>query len=121
MRFLRYGILAIVALSLVCLALANLSPVTLRLVPEFIASPLGYPAATTEITLPLFVVIFGGVIFGVALGYLAEWLRELKYRSEAGRVRREAKRLQKEVDQMKSERNQGDDVLALLDGSDPAR
>ena len=121
MRYIRYAIWAVIAVLLVTLALANRGPVTLRLLPEDIAATLGYPEALNAITLPLFGVILAGIVTGVLLGFVAEWLREHKFRAEARRNRRKADQLAGELNKVKVEKADGDDVLALLDDAGPAR
>ena len=115
MRYLRYAVLALLAIVLVTVALANSANVTLRLLPDVLS---GFLGLNWEITLPLFLVIFLGVVVGLLLGYLIEWLREHRYRVAARRERREKERLAREVESIRrpgSASNQGDDVLALLD------
>ena len=121
MRYIRYAILALIAIFLVTLALANREFVTLRLMPDDLAALIRYPAALNSISIPIFGVIFAGVLLGLFLGFVAEWLREHKYRAQAAREHRENKRLTKEVAAMKTEKADGDDVLALLDDAGPAR
>ena len=121
MRFIRYAILALIAVVLVTLATANLAPVTIYLMPADIALLLNYPEALNQITLPLFIVILAAVVLGVLFGYVAEWAREHKFRSAAKQNRREADKLNVEVKKLKSEKAQGDDVLALLDEAGAAR
>lgn len=121
MRFIRYALLALIAILLVTLATANLESVTVKLMPADIALLLGYPEALNQITLPLFVVILGAVGLGIVLGYLTEWLREHKLRSAAKQTRREAEKLSREVKQLKSDKAQGDEVLALLEEAGTAR
>ena len=121
MRFIRYAVLAIIALFLVTLALANRDAVTLHLIPEHLVGYVGLTESTNSISLPLFVVIFGGVVLGLSLGFAAEWVREHKFRAEAARGRRETKRLTREMESMKRAKNDGDDVLALLDDAGTAR
>lgn len=121
MRFIRYAVWALIALVLIALALGNRGNVTLRLMPSEAAALLGYPEGANTISLPLFLVIFLGVVIGLLIGFTVEWLREHKHRAEAARNRREAKRLEREVAAMKSDKNEGDDVLALLDDASAAR
>jgi len=115
MRYLRYVILAAIAIVMVTVALANRQAVTLSLMPQGLADLLRWPEAVNAVTLPLFVVIFLGVIAGILLGFVWEWLREHKHRAEAAKARRENARLSKEVAKLKTDTVEGDDVLALLD------
>ena len=67
--------------------------------------------------LPFFVVIFGGIIAGVLIGFVWEWFREHKHRSAASEHKREAGRLKREVSQLRNDTAKpDDDVLALLEG-----
>jgi uncharacterized integral membrane protein len=122
MRYIRYAILAIIAICLVTVALANREFVTLNLLPQTLAELIGYPATLNSISLPLFVVIFGGVVAGLLLGFIWEWIREHKHRANATRQRREKERLAREVAKMKStSAANDDDVLALLEDTGAAR
>ncbi|MBV1902245.1 MAG: LapA family protein [Marinosulfonomonas sp.] len=114
MRYLRYLFLAILAVCLTSVALANTSPVTVRLLTDDLAVFLGFKNA---VTLPLFIVIFGGIITGILVGFIWEWFREHKHRAEAANQRREKERLEKEMSRIKGNTdNAKDDVLALLEG-----
>ncbi|MFV2002386.1 MAG: lipopolysaccharide assembly protein LapA domain-containing protein [Paracoccaceae bacterium] len=113
-RYLRYLFLAALAIVLVSIALANRDPVTLRLMTDDLAALAGVPNAAT---LPLFLVIFAGIIGGILIGFVWEWLREHKHRAEAASQRRERERLQREVDRLQKKSGEvKDDVLALLEG-----
>ncbi len=113
MRFIKYLILAAIAVVLVVVALGNRAAVTLNLVPESLAGFVPFP---TSISLPLFVVIFLGIAVGLLIGLLWEWLREWKHRSAGRKEHKQVVRLEREVSRLKAEKNQGkDDVLALLD------
>jgi len=112
-RYLRYAFLAVLAVVLVAIALANRAPVTLRLVTDDLAAVLGI---RNQVTVPLFLVIFGGIVAGVVLGFIWEWFREHKHRAEAAANRREKEKLAREVDRLKQKGSDGkDDVLALLE------
>ncbi|MGB3177264.1 MAG: LapA family protein [Albidovulum sp.] len=113
-RFIRLLLLALLGIALVAVASANRTPVTLRLLPEEFGSFLG---TNWSIDLPLFLVIFAGIIAGLAIGFVWEWFREAKHRSAASEHKREAGRLKREVSQLRNDTAKpDDDVLALLEG-----
>lgn len=76
------------SILIVALAVANRRPVTLSLDPFSPDSP------AFSVTVPLFAIIFGGVIFGLVLGGLYTWMRQGRYRREARRTRRDLARVQ---------------------------
>ncbi|MCA0044188.1 lipopolysaccharide assembly protein LapA domain-containing protein [Celeribacter litoreus] len=114
MRYIRYAFLAALAVVLVTVALANRDLVTLNLLPAELANLTGVSLA---ISLPMFVVIFGAIIAGLLIGFVWEWMREYKHRSAASMHKREKEKLAREVDKLKTQKakNEGDEVLALLD------
>lgn len=113
MRYIKYALLAVIAVILVCVSLANRESVQLELLPTDLAQLLGMDYA---ITLPWFVVIFGGVAIGLLIGFLWEWIREHKQRAEAAAQRREMDRMRREIKRLKADKHEGkDDVLALFD------
>ena len=113
MRYIRYACIAIFALALIAVALANRGMVTLELLPGEIA---GLFAVTPSVELPLFVVIFGGIIAGLLVGFIWEWLREHTIRAENSRNAREVRRLEREIKRLKTVLHEGKaEVLALLD------
>jgi lipopolysaccharide assembly protein A len=117
MRYIWYLFLALVAIVLVTVALANAELVTLRLLPQTMAGFLGF---SWEITLPLFLVVFGGIAAGLLIGFVWEWWREHRYRVEMRAEKRERQRLERELSQSRPSGRKGDDVLALLeDGGAP--
>jgi uncharacterized integral membrane protein len=112
-RSLRYLFLAALGLVLLTVALANRAPVTLKALPEDLAAFTGF---AWQIELPLFMVIFGGIIAGLLIGFVWEWFREMKHRSTASRKTREVARLERELAVMKDSQSvPKDDILALLD------
>ncbi len=118
-RAIKYLFLALVAIALMILALANRAPVTLTLLPQELALWSGVEIA---IELPLFLVILGGVVTGVLVGFVWEWLREHRHRSAARQNHREAKKLEREVQSLKGRQNEGrDEVLALVEDSGTVR
>ncbi|TRD20691.1 LapA family protein [Palleronia caenipelagi] len=121
MRLIKYAILALIAVVLATVALANAQMVTLRLIPEALSGYLGF---APTVTLPMFLVILISVAVGLLIGYLFEYIREHKHRSTARAERRERQKLETEIRSGKAGKpaNKGDEILALLeDGSVPAR
>lgn len=113
MRYIRYAFLAGLAIVLVSIAMANRADVTLKLLPEGLAE---FTGLHWQITLPLFIIVFGGIVAGLIIGFVWEWLREYKHRREARVKSTEAKRLEREVTRLKGEKNENqDEVLALLE------
>lgn len=113
MRYVRYASIAIFAVALVLVSLANRQLVTVRLWPDGLST---MAATNPGFELPLFLVIFGGILAGLVIGFVWEWIREAGERAEAARQAREMQRLRAEVKRLKGERHQGkDEVLALLD------
>ncbi|NDV01432.1 lipopolysaccharide assembly protein LapA domain-containing protein [Pseudoroseicyclus tamaricis] len=113
MKTIRYAFWGIVALCLIAIGIANRGLVTVRAMPETLSDLLG---VSPDIEVPLFVVIFLGVAAGLLIGFLWEWIRESRYRSEMRRRGREADALRQEVGRLKVEKHEGkDEVLALLE------
>ncbi len=113
MRYLRYAFLAILGIVLVSVSLANREAVELTLMPQAFADLVGF---NFSIALPLFIVVLGGVVAGLVIGFLWEWLREHKHRRDATVKTSEVRKLEREVQKLKKKQNEGkDEVLALLD------
>lgn len=113
MRYVRYLCIAIFAVALISVALANRSIVTLQLLPAEVA---GWFAVNPQIEMPLFLVILGSIVAGLLVGFIWEWIREYGQRAEAARQAREMRRLEREVAKLQGEKHEGkDEVLALLD------
>ena len=113
MRYVRYLRIAIFAVALIAVALANRSMVSLKLLPTEVS---GFFAVNPEMQVPLFIVILGSIIAGLLVGFVWEWIREFNQRAEAARQAREMRRLQREIARLKGEKYEGqDEVLALLD------
>ena len=113
MRYIRYACIAIFALALVLVALANRQTVGVNVLPAELAS---FFAVTPSYTLPLFVIMFGGVLAGLVIGFIWEWIREAKERAAAARQQREIDQLRAEVKRLKGEKHEGkDDVLVMLE------
>lgn len=112
-RYIRYAFLGTLAVVLITVALANRAMVTLHLLPEGLSGFLGF---SWQVSLPLFIVIFLGVIGGILIGFLWEWMREYRLRAEGKRAKRAAVELSREVQTLKAkDAKPGDEVLALLE------
>ena len=113
MRYLRYASIAIFALALILIALANRTIVSVKMLPDELS---GFAALNPGYDLPLFVVMFGGVLAGLILGFIWEWIREAGERAAAARQAREMEGLRAELARLKMQKHEGkDEVLALLD------
>ena len=112
-RYLRYLLLVLLGIALLTIALANRDSVELNLLPDDLAALLGLDL---RLQLPLFLVIFAGILAGLAIGFVWEWVREMKHRSTASTKTREVRKLERELAVLKDQTAlPGDDVLALLD------
>lgn len=118
MRFVRLLVLAVIAIVLITVSIANRGALTIKLLPDELAQLLGF---RWDVTLPAFVILLAAVLIGVLLGFVWEWVRERKYRVEASVERKERERLEREVKKVAPPKESGDDVLALLEGTAPAR
>ncbi len=113
MRYIKYALIVAFGTALIAVALANRGMVSIQLIPSEVA---GWFSMNPQIELPLFIIIFGGIVVGLFVGFVWEWIREHGQRAEAAKQAREMRRLQREVTRLKGEKHQGkDEVLALLD------
>lgn len=113
MRYIKYLCIAAFAVVLITIALGNRDFVQLQLVPDVVASVLGM---NPKISLPLFLVVYGGILAGIFVGFVWEWLREYGHRRHEAQLERETRRLEREIKRLKGEKHEGkDEVLALLD------
>ena len=78
LSFIRYLFLTVIGLALIIVALGNRSLVTLKLAPDALTAPFGLAGS---VTLPLFIVVFLGIVTGLSIGFIWEWTREFKYRN----------------------------------------
>ena len=113
MKTIRYAFWAVIAFFLIVIGLANRDIVTVSAMPDAFSDFLGM-APSTE--LPLFIVIFVGIAFGLLIGFLWEWIREYRQRAEGRLKAREVEALRREISKLKTKsEDKGDDVLAILD------
>ena len=112
-RIIRLLSLGLIGLSLLTLALANRAGVNVHLLPVDLAALTGL---SWSVEVPLFVAIFGGVILGVLIGFVWEWLRESKHRTSASAGSREVARLERELASLREAKaGPKDEILALLE------
>lgn len=112
-KALRLLFLAALAVVLIALALANGEIVTLRALPPEAGDFLGL---SWSVQLPLYLVIFAGILIGLLIGFVWEWLRERRIRVGHAQATRKAAHLEREVDRLKTKaEGPKDEVLALLD------
>ncbi|MBE9639127.1 lipopolysaccharide assembly protein LapA domain-containing protein [Salipiger mangrovisoli] len=115
MKYIRYAFWAALAVVLICVSLANRGPVTLNLLPADLAELLNFQYSAT---VPVFIVILGGIIAGLLIGFVWEWLREHKHRAVAAQRKTEVRRLERQLKKTQDERDKDkDEVLAILDQS----
>lgn len=111
MRYIKYCFLILLGVILCFMALANRDPVTLRLLPDSLASIIPTPA----VVVPTFIVVLGGIIFGLFIGFFWEWLREHQHRSKVTKKDRQIRDLEREVSGLKKNETSEDEILALLE------
>lgn len=112
-RVLRYVFLAILTIALLLVASANRAVVTLHLLPADLAALF---RIDWQLDVPVFLVLFFGIVIGLLVGFTWEWLREHKHRRVASTKTREVSKLERELAALKDQTSlPGDDVLALLE------
>ncbi len=113
MRYIQYAFVAVLAVVLITIALANRQMVTLHLLPDELE---GFLGMSWKVSMPLFIVVLLGIVVGVVVGFIREWIREHKFRAHGKRAERAAVALSQEVKTLKAQNAKpGDDVLALLE------
>lgn len=113
LRYLRYLVLALIAIGLATVSLANRDAVLIKLFPADLAAFVGI---NWQIEIPLFLVMFGGIVGGVLIGFVWEWAREHKHRVVAKGATKQVSRLERELATMRDATSlPKDDIIALLD------
>ncbi|MCF3974725.1 LapA family protein [Paracoccus salsus] len=119
MRLIRLLFLALLAILLVAVALANRGVVTLSAFPANFGQYLG---GSWSVDLPLFLVIFVTFALGMLAGLVWEYLREAHIRREARQRSAEVARLESEVGHLRQNHAAPrDEVVAILDRPRTAR
>ena len=114
-RYIRFALLAVLAIVVLTLALANRAPVAVNLLTPDLAALFG---VNWTLQVPMFLVIFASIILGLLIGFVWEWLREYKHRRVAGVKTRQVTKLERELAMMQDASTlPKDDILAILDTS----
>ena len=74
----------------------------------------GFLGAGMIFSIPIFVLFLCGVIFGLFVGFVWEWIREMKHRSASSRKSKELAKVENELSQLKRESGQNEDEILLL-------
>jgi uncharacterized integral membrane protein len=113
MKYLRYLLLAALAICLFTFALANREVAPVRLLPDSLANLTGL---VVSVAVPVWVILFAGLLAGLILGFFWEWMRGHHHRAAARSGKRDVARLEREMAVMKDAGAvPQDDVLALID------
>jgi len=96
-RIVGWVVLVPLCLVLIVFALANRQLVVVNFNP--FADPV--PLTTPGVGVPLFLVLFTILLFGVLLGGIATWFAQGQHRRDERVYRRETERLNREVDAMR--------------------
>ncbi len=111
MRYFKIVFLVILGIVLCFLALANRDPIILRLVPSTLEAVVPVP----PVRVPAFIAIFGGILLGLLVGFVWEWLREYQHRSLATKSERKIRKLENEVSSLRTDKSDEDEILQILD------
>ncbi|AUH34604.1 LapA family protein [Paracoccus tegillarcae] len=113
MRFIRLFFVIVLAIVLIGIALANRQDVTLNAFPANFGQ---YLEGSWSIQLPLFLVIFLAIAFGVVIGFIWEYLREAHIRRQSRQRATHVAQLEREVSTLRdSHAAPRDEVLAIVD------
>ncbi len=94
-RFLFFVILIPLGVIAVALSIGNREPVTLSL------DPVGMLGTGWQVSMPMFVLLFGTLAVGVVIGGIAAWLGQSKWRYAARLERANIARLRHEVERLR--------------------
>jgi uncharacterized integral membrane protein len=98
MKFLKWLLVTPFAILGLAFAVANRHETTVSFDP-FAGSDVSSP----QITVPLFVLLFATVLFGVILGGAATWLTQGKHRKAAREAKSEAEKWRSEADRLRAQ------------------
>lgn len=112
MRLITYALLALFAILVIALSVANRHYIGVNVAPDFTAY--GAPASPS-FQAPLYLVALLCAAFGFILGTAREYIRESRLRRRSAERRRELGRMQQEIETLKSRANmdEDDEIIAL--------
>ena len=110
-RYIRVIFLTCLSIIILTLAIANREIVDIRILPSELE---GFFGGGMIFSIPVFVLFLIGVIFGLFVGFVWEWIREMKHRSAASRKSKELAKVENELSQLKRESGQNEDEIMLL-------
>ncbi len=109
MRTIRLTLVILICIVLMILAVANMTPVDLRLAPESVV-----PGLPSLKSVPLAVIIILALLTGLLLGFLMEFAREAKDRRKLEEKRRLVGQLREENSRLTQRLEaHGDEVGAI--------
>ena len=82
-----------------------------RLLPSELDDFLGLGIS---LSIPVFVLFLSGVVFGLLVGFVWEWIREMKHRSASNRKSRDLARVESELNKLRRDTGQNEDEVLLL-------
>ena len=110
-RYIRVIFLTGLSIIILTLAVANRELVDIRILPSELE---GFLGGGMIFSIPIFVLFLCGVIFGLFVGFVWEWIREMKHRSASSRKSKELAKIENELSQLKRESGQNEDEIMLL-------
>ena len=110
-RYIRVIFLTCLSVIVLTLAVANRELVDIRMLPSELEVFFG---GGMTFSIPVFVLFLCGVIFGLFVGFVWEWIREMKHRSASSKKSKELAKVENELIQLKRERGQNEDEVLLL-------
>ena len=110
-RYIRVIFLTCLSIILLTLAVANRELVDIRILPIELE---GFLGVGMVFSIPIFVLFLCGVIFGLFVGFVWEWIREMKHRSASSRKSKELAKVENELSQLKRESGENEDEILLL-------
>jgi len=110
-RYIRVIFLTCLSTIILTLAIANREFVDIRILPIELE---GFFGDGMIFSIPIFVLFLCGVIFGLFVGFVWEWIREMKHRSASSRKIKELAKVENELNQLKRDNGQNDDEVLLL-------